>query len=123
MLRLITSPCLLLAAQLSAQTPICVLQGIGEASSYAGASLTTSGIVTVIHPGLGGFFIEDPDCDTDAATSNGLFVYCPGSGSVQPGQWVHVLGTVQEYGGSTEISVLPQNITVIGSGAVTPTDI
>jgi len=108
---------------LNAQTPVCSIQGSGEAGPYAGQNRTTTGIVTVVQPGLNGFYIEDPDCDTDPATSNGLFVYAPGYGNALPGQWVEVMGMVQEYNGLTEIAALPQNISVIGSGTLVPTDV
>ena len=108
-----------------AQTSICTIQGNGTSSPLAGQSLTTTGIVTAIYSGTGtvqGFFIEDPDCDGDPATSNGLFVYNPNTIGLSLGQRVSVSGTVIEFQGLTELTSVT-NISVIGSGSVAPTDI
>lgn len=115
---------LLLAAQAMAQTPICMIQGSGAASAYDGQVLTTTGIVTAAYSGTGtiqGFFIEDPTCDANPATSNGLFIYQPGN-SAAIGQRVSVTGEVDEFQGVTEIKNVT-NVTVLGAGSVTPTDI
>lgn len=117
----------LLCAVLSAagQTPICVIQGSGDTSPFNGQSVTTTGIVTGVFSGSGtiqGFFIEDPSCDANPATSNGLFVYNPNTTGVAPGQRVSVSGTVIEFQGLTEITQVT-GITVVGSGSVTPTEV
>jgi len=80
-----------------AQTPICTIQGNGASSPLNGQSVTTTGIITAIFSGTGtvqGFFIEDPTCDGDPATSNGLFVYNPNTTGLAAGQRVSVSGTV-----------------------------
>lgn len=109
----------------SAQTPICALQGSGDTSPFSGQTVITTGIVTAVFSGSGtvqGFYIEDPACDANPATSNGLFVYNPNTTGVAPGQRVSVSGTVIEFQGLTEITQVTA-ITVIGSGTVTPTEI
>lgn len=111
-------------AQVVAQTPICTIQGSGTASAFDGQILTTTGIVTAAFSGTGtiqGFFIEDPTCDANPATSNGLFIYQPGN-TVAVGQRVSVTGEVDEFQGLTEIKNVT-NVTLLGAGGVSPTDI
>ncbi|MBK9148536.1 MAG: ExeM/NucH family extracellular endonuclease [Flavobacteriales bacterium] len=113
------------AIGLAAQTPICSIQGSGESSPLQGQAVTTTGIVTAIYSGSGtvqGLFLEDPGCDSDPATSNGLFVYSPNTSGISTGQRVSVSGTVLEFQGLTEISQVT-GISVIGSGTVAPSEI
>ena len=108
-----------------AQTPICTIQGNGASSPLNGQSVTTTGIITAIFSGTGtvqGFFIEDPTCDGDPATSNGLFVYNPNTTGLAAGQRVSVSGAVTEYQGLTELTSVT-NIAVIASGSAAPTGI
>ena len=70
-----------LGTALLAQTPICTIQGSGAASSLDGQVVTTTGTVTAVFQGAGtvqGYFIEDPACDADVATSNGGPGHCRG---------------------------------------------
>ena len=116
---------LMLAHGVQGQTPICTIQGTGTSSPLEGQLITTTGIVTAIFSGSGtvqGFFIEDPACDSNPASSNGLFVYNPNTAGINLGQRVSVSGTVTEFQGLTEISQV-SNISIIGSGTVSPTDI
>jgi len=125
MLRVLVLLCAQIALIGHAQTPICAIQGSGTSSPYADQSLFTTGIVTAIYSGSGtvqGFFIEDPGCDSDPATSNGLFVYNPNTSGISLGQRVSVSGTVIEFQGLTELTNVT-NIAVIGSGTVPPTEI
>lgn len=108
-----------------AQTPICTIQGAGSASALDGQVHTTTGIVTAVYLGSGtiqGYFIEDPTCDSDPATSNGLFVYQPNATGISVGQRLQVTGTVDEFQGLTELRSIT-GVQVLGSGAVTPTEI
>jgi len=108
-----------------AQTPICTIQGAGSASAFDGQVHTTTGIVTAVHVGSGtiqGYFIEDPTCDSDPATSNGLFVYQPGATGISVGQRLQVTGTVDEFQGLTELRSIT-SVQVLGNGAVPPTEI
>ncbi|MBK8497566.1 MAG: ExeM/NucH family extracellular endonuclease [Flavobacteriales bacterium] len=108
-----------------AQIPICILQGSGTSSAYNGQAVTTTGVVTALFSGTGtlqGFFIEDPACDADASTSNGLFIYNPNTTGIALGDRVSVSGTVQEFQTLTELYAI-SSISVIGSGTVQPTDV
>lgn len=108
-----------------AQTPICEVQGNGATSPFQGQTVQVEGIITAVHVGsgtLGGFFLEEPECDTDPATSNGIFIFAPTATSLTVGQRVRVAGTVVEYFGLTEMT--NTSITPLGTtGSVTPTDI
>lgn len=109
--------------QAQAQVPICTIQGSSNASAYEGQVVTTTGVVTAVFLGsgtLGGYFLEDPTCDSNPATSNGIFVYHPTAGSIAVGQRVQVTGEVDEFQGLTELRNV-SSLQVLGLGTVTPT--
>jgi predicted extracellular nuclease len=113
---------LLLAGRADAQVPICVIQGSSNASAYEGQVVTTTGTVTAVYLGsgtLGGYFLEDPTCDSNPATSNGIFVFHPTAGSIAVGQRVQVTGEVDEFQGLTELRDV-SNLQVLGLGTVAP---
>jgi len=119
----LSSVLVLWSGVLAAQTSICAIQGSGASSAFVGLSVTTTGIITAIFSGTGtlqGWFVEDPECDADPATSNGIFVYQPNTSGISVGQRVSVTATVTEFQGLTELTGVT-NRTVIGSGTVTPT--
>ncbi len=104
---LLGNPVMAADCQRPAQS-IAAIQGNGPHSSRVGEQVTVEGIVTfdATQPGgLGGFFLQQPDADTDAdpATSEALFVYTDRL-TPQPGQRVRVTGTVKEYHGLTELT-------------------
>lgn len=102
--------------------PICQIQGTGTASGFDGQMVTTEGIVTALFTGTGslsGYFIEQPDCDSDPATSNGIFVYDPTPGAVAVGQRLSVTGTVDEFNGVTELT--NASAVVLGMASSEPT--
>lgn len=104
--------------------PICTIQGSGSASPYVGQEVLTEGIVTAVFTGAGsinGYYIEQPDCDANVNTSNGIFVYAPNAGGLATGLRVAVTGTVVEFNGLTELT--NATYTVLGTGSVTPTDV
>jgi len=85
------------------------IQGGGTASSDVGSIREIEGIVTGDFEGgseLSGFFMqeEDADADGDGTTSEGIFVFNSGVGSVSSGDTVRVRGTVAEFFGLTEIN-------------------
>ncbi|MCL4820810.1 MAG: endonuclease/exonuclease/phosphatase family protein [Vicinamibacteria bacterium] len=98
---------LLGAPSASAQTP-CAIQGPGTSSPLQGSRATTSGVVTAdfTSAGVQGFFLQDPACDTDPATSNALFV---STGTRRPnapvGHRVTVVGRVVEWFGMTALEL------------------
>jgi predicted extracellular nuclease len=71
---------------------------------------------------LGGFYIQDAP-DADVAGSNGVFVFDGDNPAldVSNGDRVRVAGTVQEHFGETQIAA--NEVTVIGTGSIQPTDI
>jgi predicted extracellular nuclease len=93
------------AGAAGAQTP-CAIQGSGAASTLQGSRATTSGVVTAdfTNTSVQGFFLQDPACDTDPATSNALFV---STGTRRPsapvGHRVTVVGRVVEWFGMTAL--------------------
>ena len=115
---------LVLAPHVIAAQPICSIQGTGQSSPFVGQQVTTEGIVTAVFSGSGsinGYYIEQPDCDGNVNTSDGLFVYSSNPSGISVGQRLSVTGTVVEFNGLTELSNATYNI--LGSGTVTPTDI
>jgi len=106
---------------------IHTIQGNGTASPIINHSVIIEGIVVGDFQGenqLKGFFVqeEDSDVDTDAMTSEGIFVYDGNSPSVDVnvGDKVQVIGKVIEYYELTEISNIT-DITVISSNNPLPT--
>ena len=100
------------------------IQGAGADSPMVSQLATVEGIVVgsfqSTTSGLSGFFVqeESADMDTDAATSEGLFINDNGLGvAVSDGDIVRVTGTVKEYFGLTELSSVT-SVEVCSSGAV-----
>ena len=62
-------------------TRICTVQGSGAVPAILGARVTVSGVVTVAFRNAGGFFLQEPGCDGDPATSDALFVDARGLSS------------------------------------------
>ncbi len=87
--------------------PIHDLQGTGAASPWAGEGVTVRGVVVgdfQDRDQLGGFFLQEVRADGDARTSEGIFVYAPGTEEVKPGDLVQVSGRVEEYHDLTELT-------------------
>jgi predicted extracellular nuclease len=78
------------------------VQGEGAETPLAGQQVTVRGVVVGDLPGLSGFYLQDVDGDTNAATSDGIFVFSPVA--VDLGDTVAVTGAAQEYFGQTQIS-------------------
>ncbi|MBW7885936.1 MAG: S8 family serine peptidase, partial [Caldilineaceae bacterium] len=75
-------------------TPIYVIQGAGHTSPQLGQSVTTRGIVTALRSN--GFYLQYATPDSDAATSEGVFVTLATSPTVAVGDDVLVAGKVTE---------------------------
>jgi uncharacterized protein len=59
-----------------ALTAISTIQGTGHISPLVGQTVTTTGIVIAVDTnGSRGFYIQDPNGDGNAATSDGIFVF------------------------------------------------
>ena len=110
----------------AAVTPIYQVQGSGHLSAYDGQTVSTTGVVTAVD--TNGFYIQDPNGDGNAATSDGIFVFTSSAPSVAVGQEVMVTGTVDEFvpGGAsaapgslsiTEIVASNSSVVVLGVGA------
>lgn len=105
-------------------TPIFTVQGSGAASPLAGTDVAIEGVVvgdfqnnTAPDSGnLNGFHVQAPVGDGDPATSDGIFVYAPGSADVQVGDGVRVRGSVSEFNGMTEITL--SNLWICSTGNV-----
>ncbi len=80
------------------------VQGETDTSPVNGSSVTVSGIVVGdFQTTFSGFHIQDPDGDTNALTSDGVFVYNT-SHPVSVGDPVQITATVSEYNGLTELT-------------------
>ncbi len=86
------------SAQAAPSATSCAIQGSGAESPMAGQDVTTSGIVTAVDDN--GVWIQQPGCDDDPATSDGLFAF-RGEGAV--GDRVDVTGEVTEFFGLTQV--------------------
>ncbi|WP_333606811.1 ExeM/NucH family extracellular endonuclease [Arsukibacterium sp.] len=109
---------------------IHTVQGSGFQSPLQGAYVQLEAVVTASFQqttdgGLGGFYLQEMQANTDANPHNseGIFVYDNGFGvTVQQGDLVRVAGTVAEYFEETQLTNLT-DVAVCGSGyasAVTP---
>ena len=102
---------------------IMTIQGHGAASPYAGliVQTQTTSIVTVTKSN--GFFMQDANGDSDFTTSDGIFVYTGNAlqtlPTVHSGDAVNVVGTVQEFNGSTELALV-YKIIVASTGNTLP---
>lgn len=90
------------------ETPIHAIQGDGAATPDPGSEHVIEGVVVGDFQGsagLNGFFVQEEDSDADAnpLTSEGLFVFAPGSAVVDSGDVVRVQGTVGEFNGKTQL--------------------
>jgi predicted extracellular nuclease len=117
-------------------TPVSAIQGNGSASPLVGNRLVVEAVVVgdyqetgITHPArpeLGGFFLqeEDTDNDSDAASSEGIFVYDPDKSlEVAEGDLVRVAGRASEMSGNTQIDSLT-DLRVCATGrSVTPASI
>ncbi|GAB4524048.1 MAG: hypothetical protein Fur0018_07340 [Anaerolineales bacterium] len=106
--------------------PICAVQGNGTTSPYRGQTVTIEGLVTADFDQRPpkGFALQEPDCDSDPATSDGVFVSLGTSQDVvQPGDRVRVSGVVEEHYGLTHLAAAPADVAILSQGNVLPTPI
>ncbi len=86
---------------------ICAIQGSGPIPNMLGSRVTAGGVVTVdFQSSLGGFFMQEPGCDGDATTSDGIFVRTGARPvTVTVGNRVTVTGRVSNDFGLTAIEL------------------
>lgn len=105
----------------AAATRIADVQGSGPASALVGQQVSLEAIVTGNYSGAGGFngfFVQQADAERvrRANTSEGVFVYAPSldagtKAALKHGDRVHLVGTVAEAFGQTQIE-LKSNVAV-----------
>ncbi len=108
---------------------IAQIQGTGDATTYAGQTVTTDGVVTAAYPtgGFSGYVLQTPGTggtlDASHTASDAIFVYSSATaGSVALGDHVQVTGVVSEFNGLTELTVAStDDVVALPAGApVTP---
>ncbi|MEH2271889.1 MAG: CARDB domain-containing protein [Nostoc sp.] len=103
------------------------IQGAAHISPLNGQKVAdVAGIVTVLKSN--GFYLQDPNPDSDDRTSEGIFVFTSSAPTVQVGDSVLVGGTVSEFrpGGATSANlttteIISPTIAKLSSGNVLPT--
>lgn len=111
--------CLSLLSQTSLTIP--QIQGSGNASSYSGILVKTSGIVTAKYIGSGkinGFFLQDETGDANTNTSDAIFVYTT-TDNVTIGNKIELIATVSEYSGRTQLTN-PSSINILATNKTLP---
>ncbi|MGY1756655.1 ExeM/NucH family extracellular endonuclease [Geodermatophilus sp. SYSU D00879] len=98
-----TPPAPSFSCEVATTHEIGAVQGTGASTPLGGQAVTVRGVVVGDVPGLDGFYLQDADGDRNAATSDGVFVYSPGT-AVDLGDTVAVRGAVSEFGGQTQIT-------------------
>ena len=104
-------------------TRIHAVQGAGASSPLRGEIVEAEGVVVGAFDGLGGFYVQEEDLETDAdpRTSEGIFVFDPGSRfAPRPGETVRVRGEVREFFGQTELGGLEGIWRCRGRGTARP---
>jgi hypothetical protein len=86
---------------------ICAIQGAGPTPAMIGTRVSVTGVVTAdFQPGRGGFFMQEPGCDGNATTSDGIFVRTvTRPAAVTVGNRVTVTGRVSNDLGLTAIEL------------------
>ncbi|MBC7679877.1 MAG: ExeM/NucH family extracellular endonuclease, partial [Pseudorhodobacter sp.] len=90
----------------SALTTIPAVQGSGATSPLVGSQVQVEGVVVgdLENVEALGYFLQSETADADPATSEGLFVSSPATGTVTLGDRVRVVGTVNEQFGVTTLA-------------------
>ncbi|MGW6705127.1 endonuclease/exonuclease/phosphatase family protein [Streptomyces sp. NPDC054956] len=110
-------------------TRIHDIQGTTRTSPFVGKQVAgVEGIVTGVRTyGSRGFWIQDPNADGNAATSEGVFVFTSSVPTVAVGDAVKVSGTVGEYipgglnsGNQSVTQIAKPTVTVVSSGNALP---
>ena len=129
--------------EVNAPSRISDIQGTGHTSPFVGQVVTAvPGIVTAVDSN--GFYLQDPNPDTNIATSEAIFVFTSSAPTVKVADSITVTGTVSEFtpggvstgnlsttqiGGNPTITILSSNnplpaATIIGAaGRIPPTQV
>ncbi len=113
-----------LISDLAVKISICQIQGQGYSSAFQGMTVLVQGIVTADFDqgSQRGFFIQSQNCDQNAATSDGVFVYIGERLEVvSSGDKVELTGVVQEYYGMTEIIASSAAVNILSHNNPLPT--
>jgi predicted extracellular nuclease len=113
--------------EVAPRTRISEIQGAGHRSPLVNQTVTNvPGIVTALESN--GFYLQDPNPDSNAATSEGMFVFTSSRPTVRVGDAIEVTGRVSEFvpGGATSnnlstTQITSPTITVRSSGNSLPT--
>ena len=105
---------------------ISQIQGAGHTSPWNGESVSNvPGIVTAVR--TNGFYLQDPNPDTNDATSEAIFVYTSSAPTVTVGQSIRVSGSVSEFqpggassGNLTTTEIVSPTIQIVSSGNSLP---
>jgi predicted extracellular nuclease len=111
---------------LAPNTRIRDIQSTSHISPLKGqAVVDVPGIVTAL--AARGFYLQDPEADSDDRTSEGIFVFTSSAPTVQIGDSVQVSGTVREFrpGGSnsnnlTTTEIMRPTINILSQGNALP---
>ena len=84
--------------------------------------VTTEGVITAVFPELDGVWLQDPESDGSAATSDAIFVLTDGlSAEPAAGQRVQVAGVVREMSGQTTLdTTITTDIVPLAAGETLP---
>ncbi|WP_199328239.1 choice-of-anchor I family protein [Cylindrospermum sp. FACHB-282] len=112
--------------QVNLPTRISDIQGAAHRSPLEGQTVNNvSGIVTVVR--TNGFYLQDPNPDSNDATSEAIFVFTSSAPTVQVGDSIQVSGTVTEFlpGGNsnnlTTTEITSPTIVTLSTGNPLPT--
>ncbi|MBN2550393.1 MAG: ExeM/NucH family extracellular endonuclease [Anaerolineales bacterium] len=95
------------------------VQGDGAESPFDGEVITDLfGVVTWVQSK--GFYMQDPQPDADADTSEGIYVYTSSAPTAKVGEAVTVTGMVDEYYLMTEITSVTSVVTDTTTEVITP---
>ncbi|AXK33025.1 endonuclease/exonuclease/phosphatase [Streptomyces armeniacus] len=126
---LLTVPAVTAGADAPEQVRIRDLQGTTRTSPFEGRAVTeVPGVVTGVRTyGSKGFWMQDPEADGSAATSEGVFVFTGSAPTVRTGDAVRVSGSVGEfvYGGADSgnqsvTQITKPEVSVVSSGNPLP---
>ncbi|HEX8681308.1 MAG TPA: ExeM/NucH family extracellular endonuclease [Ardenticatenaceae bacterium] len=116
-------------------TGIFTIQGTSDTSSLVGSIVAIEGVVVgdfqendgdALNTDLDGFYVqEEAPGDSNALTSDGIFVHAPSAANVNEGDLVRARGTVQEDFGMTRLSNVGTDVSVCTAnfGTIAPTPV